>query len=147
MKLVRRWQIYLKISAVFLIGLFVILFMPGRVEGVYAPFSSMGCDCDQFMEFRDGRVVNYVMDSADADLMAVYKREAAAGIIVRLSVAGAGGNNQILARAEPHLLGTRFFYCGDGKSEWKWKRYVTAGMRQHIKEAVIVDFRKNVGNH
>lgn len=132
MKLTRRRRIYLTIFATLACGMVAIVFMPGPVEGVYAPFSTMGCDCDQFMEFRDGRVASYVMNSEGADPVASYERDAAGGIVVSFPPGGAAASRTVLARARPYLLGTRFFYDGEGNSEWKWKRYVTAKMRDHM---------------
>jgi hypothetical protein len=57
MKLTRRRALWVAIFALVLPGVALIALTPFSVEGVYRPFSTFGCDCDQFMEFRDGRVV------------------------------------------------------------------------------------------
>ena len=87
------------------------------------------------MEFRDGRVVTYVMESGTSGLDAFYGTDASGATTVRLSES----DPEPIIRAEPHLLGTRFFYLAEGKSEWFWRRFVTRKMRDHMVGSKIRD--------
>ena len=139
MKLTRRRILWIAIPAIVLPGALAIALMPGSVEGVYDPFSTYGCGCDQFMEFRDGRVVTYVTESKTAILNAFYEKDASGATLVKLASGKSGKNGNPIMRAEPHLLGSRFYYLGEGKSEWFWKRFVTRKMKDHMARAGIRD--------
>lgn len=125
-------------------GLATALIMaPGSVDGVYYRFTSAGCVGDQFMEMRDSRVVDYVMCSPQTFLQSYYQAEPSGSVVFTFA---SGSDNKPWARAEPHLLGTRFFYLSDGKSEWKWKRFVTKAMMDHMVSVRITGvFLENEG--
>ncbi|MES2922042.1 MAG: hypothetical protein V4819_10865 [Verrucomicrobiota bacterium] len=139
MKLSRRLMLWIAISTIVLPGVVAIALMPSSVEGVYNPFSSFGCDCDQFMEFRDGKVVTYVMGEKETFLTAFFEKDASGATVVRLGSDKSGKEGKPIMRAESHLLGTRFYYLGEGKSEWFWKRFVTRKMKDHMTSAEIRD--------
>jgi hypothetical protein len=113
-----------------------ILMAPGSIEGVYNPFSTAGCTGDQFIEMRDGKVVQYVTCSPEAYLESYYENEPSGTVAFRFS---SEINGKPTIRAEPYLLGTRFQYLSDGKSEWKWKRFFTRKMKAHVAAAKIRD--------
>ena len=140
MKPSRRAVVLVMTLAVLLAGVFTGgTLLPGSLEGVYHPFSSYGCDCDQFMEFRDGKVVTYVMDSDVSFLNMNYRKEPSGAILLSLSSRQHGEKSEPIIRAEPRLLGTRFFYLKSGGDEWFWKRFVTGKMRDHMAMARIFD--------
>ena len=135
MKISRRIILWIVIAIIVLPGFVAIALMPGSIEGVYNPLSissTAGCDCDQFEEFREGRVISHVMDSHDAMMLVYYEQDKSGSISVRLSPDKPGEKGELLARAEPHLLGTRFYYPDSGKSEWAWKRIVTWKIKAHM---------------
>ncbi len=140
MKLTRRRIISIALAAIVLPGVLAIAFIPSSIEGVYNPLSvssTMGCDCDQFLEFREGRMIYHVIESADSMMDLYYEKEASGSVAVRILPDESGGKGKLIARAEPHLLGTRFHYPDQGKSEWAWKRYITRGMKAHMAGAKI----------
>lgn len=142
MKLSRRTIRWIVIAIIVLFGFVAIALMPGSIEGVYNPLSissTMGCDCDQFEEFREGRVIYHVMDDNNAMIAVYYEKEKSGSISVRLLPDNPGEKGRLLAGAEPHLLGTIFHYPETGKSEWAWKRFVTKKMKDHMAGAKIRD--------
>lgn len=114
-----------------------IVFTPGGVEGAYSPISSYGCAGDQFMEIRDGRMVSYVMCSNEGTLHGYYEKDPSGSLVFRLSSDKSSNECKPWARVEPHLLGAWFYYLDSGESEWKWKRYVTSKMKNHMVTAAI----------
>ncbi len=121
-----------------------IALVPGSVEGVYYPFSSYGCQGDQFIEIRDGKVVHYLMCTSEASLNGYYEKDPSGSPVFRFSSDKSGDRGKPWARAEPYLLGTRFFYLSEGKSEWKWKRVLTGKMRDQMSASTIqeVEFER-----
>lgn len=114
-----------------------IALVPGSVEGVYYPFSSVSCQGDQFIEIRDGKVVHYATCSSESSLNGFYENDPSGSPMFRFSSDRSGDRGKPWARAEPYLLGTRFHYLSSGKSEWKWKRILTGKMRHHMSSSTI----------
>lgn len=124
-----------------------VVLAPGSIEGVYNPLaisSTMGCDCDQFEEFREGRVVFHVMGS-ESFMNIYYENDASGSVFVRVRPEKSGEVGKLLARAEPHLLGTLFHYPHSGKSEWAWKRFVSRKMKDHMAGAKIIGMVREEG--
>ena len=140
-KLSRHIKIWTAILILLLPGLLCVALIPASIEGVYNPLSfssTMGCDCDQFEEFREGRMIFHVMESGgDSISIACYEKDPFGSIMIRLLPDNVGQKGEVVARAEPHLLGTMFYYPARGTSEWAWKRFVTKGMRTHMAGAKI----------
>ncbi|MGL5017467.1 MAG: hypothetical protein ACRDBP_04995 [Luteolibacter sp.] len=127
MRLKRRILLLTVVLPLSLAGLVAALVMaPGSVEGVYHPFSTFGCAGDQFMDIRSGKQITYVTCAREAYVGTYYKKDPSGIVVFRLA---SDPDSAVLARAEPHLLGTRFHYPDDGTSEWKWKRIFTKKMK------------------
>lgn len=137
MKFTRRRILWIAIPAIVLPGVVGIALMPSSVEGVYNPFSSFGCTGDQFMEFKDGRIVTYVTCTNEGLSSCIYEKNASGDTFVKLPPDRSGGKP--IMRAEPHLLGTRFYYLNEGKSEWFWKRFVTRKMKFQMAGSKILE--------
>lgn len=121
-------------------GLIVaIALVPGSVEGIYYPFSSVSCQGDQFIEIRDGKVVHYATCSREASLNGFYENDPSGSSVFRFSSDKSGDRGKRFMRAEPYLLGTRFHYLNSGESEWKWKRILTGKMRDHMSLSTILE--------
>ncbi len=137
MKPKRRLLLLTVVLPVMLAGLTAALIMaPGSVDGIYNPFTTAGCTGDQFIEMRDGKVVHYVTCSTEAYLQSHYENEPSGSVAFKFS---SEINGKPMMRAEPHLLGTRFHHLGEGKSEWKWKRFYTRKMKAHVAGAEVRD--------
>ena len=130
-----------------LFGVFAaIALLPGKPEGVYNPLSissTMGCSCDQFEEFRDGKLIFHVMEDGMSFQICYYEKDPAGVIRIKIPEWQDGKSiDRVLARVEPHLLLTKFIY-DDGKSEWRWKRPVTSAMNAKMTRATIVTSSRN----
>ncbi|MEO7100614.1 MAG: hypothetical protein ABI162_14730 [Luteolibacter sp.] len=140
-KLSRRIKIWTAVLIVLLPGLLCVALIPASIEGVYNPLSfssTMGCDCDQFEEFREGRVIFHVMEGGGNSISTTYyEKDPSGSIMIRLLPDHVGEKGELLARAEPHLLGTMFYYPDRGTSEWAWKRFVTNKMKTKMAGAKI----------
>jgi hypothetical protein len=70
-----------------------VVLAPGSIEGVYNPLeisSTMGCACDQFEEFREGRVVFHVMESGQSLMNVYYEKDPSGSVFVRFRQDGRG---------------------------------------------------------
>lgn len=135
-KISRRLILPIAISAIVFPGVVAIALMPSSAEGVYNPLSvssTMGCDCDQFVEIRDGRILFHVMEGTESFLNGSYKRDSSGSIIFT------NEDGMPFMRVEPHLLGSRFYYPDTAKSEWRWRRFVTRNMKDHMGRVNIKD--------
>lgn len=131
----RKWLAAASLALVLSCGFMVVAWLPGEVEGVYNPLSSCGCVCDQFMEWREGRVIVHVMETEPSVCVFRYERNAKGVIEVR--TVGDPGLAECMAVAEPHLLLTVFRYPKSGTTDWRWKRWGSAAMREKMENSRI----------
>lgn len=139
-KFPQKLKIRLVILIFFIAGFFGVALLPGDIEGVYDPMkfvSTMGCDCDQFLEFRGGRVVYHVMGSQSMQTLR-YEKQASGTVLLKMPPAKYGEEGLLLVKAEPHFLVTKFHDPESSESEWAWKRFITRKMKTHMSAASIL---------
>lgn len=141
MKNPRRVALIVMMAAVVCLLVGGLLFLPSSVEGVYDPLSissTMGCDCDQFVEFHAGKTLFHVLEKGPSFVESYYEEDDAGVIWIKSRAHGLDPTDKVYGRAEPHLLFTKFIYS-NGSSDWRWKRYVTGAMKAKMKNTEIID--------
>lgn len=104
--------------------------LPGNVEGQYRDVGiRCMCDCVNFLQFRNGKIVHYGSAHPPADVIGRYTRNSDGSVDMYFNSFREGTPGEFLGRAYPRLLITKFVWSTDGEIEWgiKYPRVFTVG--------------------
>ena len=124
------------VSLTVLIGLVSLL--PGKVEGHYRDVGvRCMCDCVNFLQFRDGKIIHYASDHPPANIIGRYTIDSGGKVTMYYSSYADDVPEEIIGYAYPHFLVTRFSWIEDDSSEWGFKRPRILTIKETIKKQDI----------
>jgi hypothetical protein len=93
--------------------------LPGNIEGQYRDVGiRCMCDCVNFLQFRNGKIVHYGSAHPPAKVIGRYTRNSDGSVDMYFDSFREGKPGEFLGRAYPRLLVTKFSWSTDGGTEW-----------------------------
>ena len=96
--------------------------LPGSIDGSYGAIAqSCMCDSNNFMQFRDGKLISYQSNHPPAQLIGRYETEEDGRVSVYMFPSKKGDPEKLIFRARPRLWFTSFEDKDGDESSWHRK--------------------------